>query len=192
MTAAIILAAGESARLGFLKQTLLYKGKTLLEWAVEAAQKSKCDMVMVVLGANTDKVKPVSGTTTLYNENWGQGMASTIKTAFEHIEKNQNIDTAIIMLCDQPFVNRALLDSMMYKQQQTNKPIVACSYHDTIGVPVLFTRNLFPKLLTLQGKEGAKKILDQHPDDIAVIPFEKGGIDIDTIQDYERLIGSGN
>jgi molybdenum cofactor cytidylyltransferase len=191
MTAAIILAAGESSRLGFPKQTLLYKGKTLLEWAIEAGNKSKCNPVVVVLGANAASIEPGIKNhpiTIVHNPAWPEGMASSIRAAIQYIEKIDAIENAIVMLCDQPFVNRALIDSMIYKQQQTGKPIVACSYNDTVGVPALFSRSLFPELLSLQGKDGAKKILDKHKENIAVIPFEKGGTDIDTIADYERLL----
>jgi molybdenum cofactor cytidylyltransferase len=195
MTAAIILAAGESRRLGFPKQTLLYKGKTLLEWAIEAARKSKCDPVVVVLGANAEAIAPGikdDAITIVQNNDWAEGMASSIRTAVEYIGNIPAIDGAVIQLCDQPFVNRALLDSMIYKQQETGKPIVACSYNGTIGVPVLFKRQLFTDLSALQGKEGAKKILDKNLEHIAVVPFEKGGTDIDTIADYERLVNSGD
>ena len=56
-----------------------------------------------------------------------------------------------------------------------------------MGVPVLFGRTFFAELLMLQGQEGAKKILKNHPDDIVLIPFEQGNIDIDSPEDYERL-----
>jgi molybdenum cofactor cytidylyltransferase len=193
MTAAIILAAGESRRLGFPKQTLLYRGKTLLEWAIEAACKSKCKPAVVVLGANADAIEPGikdNDITIIHNAAWAEGMASSIRAAIEHIEKIPAVESAVIMLCDQPFVNRALIDSIIYKQQQTGSPIIACSYKNTIGVPVLFKRSLFAELLLLQGNEGAKKLFNAHSENIAVIPFEKGGIDIDTLTDYEALINS--
>jgi molybdenum cofactor cytidylyltransferase len=193
MTGLIILAAGSSSRLGFPKQNLLYKGKTLLELAVEVGLKSECGSVTVVLGANTEKIEPgikQNNITIIQNPDWAEGMASSIITAIHSIEKKTAIDSVIIMLCDQPFVNRALIDSIIYKQQETGKSIVACAYKGTVGVPVLFKRFLFAELLSLQGQEGAKKILQAHPGDIATIPFEKGGIDIDTIADYEELINN--
>jgi len=193
MTAAIILAAGASSRLGFAKQTLLYRGKTLLELAINAALKSKCSPVMVVLGANTAEIEPGiknNGITILHNLNWKEGMSSSIRTAIEHIEKDPEIDSAVIMLCDQPFVNRALIDNLIYKQQQKGNTIVACAYNNTIGVPALFKRSLFAGLLSLQGQEGAKKIIKAYAEDIITIPFEKGGIDIDTLTDYEDLINT--
>jgi molybdenum cofactor cytidylyltransferase len=191
MTALIILAAGASSRLGFPKQTLLYKGKTLLEIAIEAGLKSKCQPVTVVLGANADKIEPgikSYAIDILHNADWETGMGSSIALAIKEIQKNEGITQSVIMLCDQPFVTSRLIDSLLYKQQETNKKIIACTYKDTIGVPVLFNRALFDELALLQGQEGAKKILNAHPDDIGTIPFEKGGVDIDTVADYEDLL----
>ena len=191
MTALIILAAGKSSRLGFAKQTLLYKGKTLIELAIESGLKSKCNPVIVVLGANADKVEPGIKSNDIeisHNPDWAEGMASSIRAGINYIKDNNTITEAMIMLCDQPFVNRAIIDSLLYKQQQTGTNIVACTYKDTVGVPALFKRSLFADLLLLQGQEGAKKVINNHPDDMATIPFEKGGIDVDNIADYEELL----
>lgn len=191
MTALIILAAGASSRLGYPKQTLLYKGRTLLEIAIEAGLKSKCKQVTVVLGANADKIEPGIQDypiNIIHNAGWEVGMGSSIALAINTIQEDKAIKQAVIMLCDQPFVTGRLIDSLLYKQQETNKKIIACTYKDTIGVPVLFNRSLFNELTLLQGQEGAKKVLNVHPDDIATIPFEKGGVDIDTVADYEELL----
>lgn len=92
------------------------------------------------------------------------------------------------MLCDQPFVTRAIIDNLLYKQQETGKKIIASSYNEVLAVPALFDRSLINELLLLKGQEGAKKILNNHPNDIAILPFEKGSIDIDTLADYENLL----
>ncbi len=189
MTSLIILAAGESSRLGQPKQNLIFNGKTLLQRAVESGQDSECETIIVVLGANSNEITPIPGTTTLYNPDWKEGMASSIKKAVLEINNDLSVDKVIIMLCDQPFVGAALLNSLISKYIETCKPIVACTYNETTGVPVLFDRTLFNDLLLLQGKDGAKKILKDHANDIATIPFEQGGIDIDTPEDYERLRG---
>lgn len=188
MTAAIILAAGESKRLGQPKQNLVFNGHTLLERAVKSAQLSGCSPVVVVLGANSDQINPVAGTTTLYNKAWDEGMASSIRIAINEISKNASVNNVIMLLCDQPFVSTELLNSMITKQIETGQPIVACTYNGTTGVPVLFDRILFAELLLLQGQEGAKKILITHADEVATIPFDKGSIDIDTPDDYEQLL----
>jgi molybdenum cofactor cytidylyltransferase len=191
MTALIILAAGASSRLGFPKQTLLYKGKTLLEIAIEAGLKSKCRPITVVLGANADKIEPGIknyAINIIHNPDWEAGMGSSIALAINEIQKDEAVNQVVIMLCDQPFVTSRLIDSLLYKQQETNKKIIACTYKETIGVPVLFNRALFDELILLKGQEGAKRVLNAHPDDIATILFEKGGVDIDTVGDYEELL----
>jgi len=193
MTGLIILAAGGSSRLGFPKQTLLYKGKTLLELAIAAGLKSKCSPVNVVLGASFGAIE--SGIkhfniNIIHNTNWAEGMASSIRLAITNLIELDGIDNVVIMLCDQPYVTRATIDSLIYKQQETGKKIIACKYNGIIGVPVLFNRSLFKELLLLQGQEGAKTILNNHHGDIVTIPFEKGSIDIDTLTDYEDLINN--
>jgi molybdenum cofactor cytidylyltransferase len=189
MTALIILAAGESSRLGQPKQNLIFNGQTLLQRAVESGMASECATVIVVLGANSKHIKPIPETATLYNNKWKDGMASSIKRAMLEINNDSTFDKVIIMLCDQPFVSATLLNSLIDKQTETGQPIVACAYKGTIGVPALFNSTIFSELLQLRGKEGAKNVLKNHADDIAIIPFEKGGIDIDTPEDYKRLCG---
>jgi len=193
MTAAVIIAAGPSSRLGQPKQNLVYQNKTLLQRTVGTALASGCAPVFVVLGANSQLVKPsiqLQGVCIIDNPDWADGMSSSIKAGVAELMKNDNIDKTLILLCDQPFVSIQLIADMIKKQKETGKPIIACSYNNTLGVPVLFDKSLFAELLSLNGSEGAKKILKNHPQEIEAIPFEQGGIDIDTPEDYERLINS--
>jgi molybdenum cofactor cytidylyltransferase len=188
MTALIILAAGESNRLGRPKQNLLFKGQTLLQRAVETAKKTNCNPVITVLGANADKIAPIPGTITLFNKDWKEGMASSIRIAIQEIEGNNSVTDVIIILCDQPFVDAGLINNILQKKMNSRSAIVACSYNNTIGVPALFDRSLFAELLSLTGNEGAKKVIKNHPDHIEMIPFEPAGVDIDTNADYQALI----
>ena len=189
MTAAIILAAGASARLRQPKQNLLFRNKTLLQHAIDTAIAAKCSPVIVVLGSaditipgDRDEV------TVLHNPDWAEGMASSIRIAVKKIIDNAAIASALIMLCDQPFVTPALINNMQLKQQETGNLIGACMYKGTVGVPAIFNCQLFAELLLLQGQEGAKKIINNYPDEVVKIPFEMGGIDIDTPEDYEQLL----
>ena len=190
MTGLIILAAGESKRLGKPKQNLLFRGKTLLQTAVDAGIESICDPIIIVLGANSDQINKdfrSEKIKVVHNPDWEEGMASSIRSGIDELKKEIEVDSAIIMLCDQPFVNPGLLNRLISKQKETGKTIVASSYNDTTGVPVLFNRSFFHELLLLQGHQGAKNILKNHGDVTITIPFEMGGIDIDTLEDYERL-----
>jgi molybdenum cofactor cytidylyltransferase len=192
MTSLIILAAGESSRLGRPKQNLVFNGKTLLQHAVDSGLESECENIFVVLGANSNEIIPVEGASIIYNQDWKEGVASSIRRGITEVMNTPAVDRIILMLCDQPFVSAALLNALISTQSETGKPIVACTYNHTIGVPVLFNRDFFPGLLLLQGSEGAKKLLKNYPNDIATILFEQGVVDIDTLADYEKLRNRGD
>jgi molybdenum cofactor cytidylyltransferase len=192
MTAIIILAAGASTRLGEPKQQLLYIGRTLLQHAVDAAVESKGEPIIVVLGANAEVIKndiTNQGVTIIHNKDWEEGMASSIRAGITELQKlSPDIDDAILMLCDQPFVNVALLNNLMLNKQQTSTPIIACAYNNTVGPPALFDKTYFNALLSLKGQEGAKKLLMKYRDKVFTIPFDKGAIDIDTVEDYAKIV----
>ena len=192
MTGIIILAAGESGRLGHPKQKLLYHGETLLDNAVAAALQTSCRPVIVVLGAYEAEIKQATEVTIVYNMDWKEGMASSIRTGLIEIIYNTSIDEVIIMLCDQPFVNSALLNGLINTQKDTGKSIIASGYNGISGVPALFKRIHFGALMSLQGADGAKKVFSDNLTDTSIIPFEAGAIDIDTAADYENLKILGN
>jgi molybdenum cofactor cytidylyltransferase len=91
------------------------------------------------------------------------------------------------MLCDQPFVDPLLLYQLTERKTENDTGIIACEYKNTLGVPALFDKKYFVKLMKLTGSEGAKTIINAYPDDVMSVPFGLGAIDIDTIDDFERL-----
>ena len=190
MTGLILLAAGESKRFGSPKQLLLYKGKTLLQQAIDTALASGCEPILVVIGANEPAIHASTnfdGTTVLDNKNWKEGMASSVRIGISELQKNPDINQAIIMLCDQPFVDSALLKSLIERKKASQKQIISCFYNQTFGPPALFDQTLFNELLQLRGNEGAKKILFHNKGNIDMVAFPMGAIDIDTPQDYNNL-----
>ena len=191
MTGLIILAAGRGERFGQPKQNLIFQNQTLLERAIATAKSSACRPIVVVTGAHADLIdSPIDNpdVRVIFNAHWEEGMASSIRKGIETMKDFLNVDSALIMLCDQPLVTLALINEMLQKQETSNMAIVGCAYNDTIGVPMLFHRTTFDELLLLKGHEGAKKILKKHPDHVATVPFNEGSLDIDTPEDYERLI----
>lgn len=189
-TGVIILAAGSSSRLGQPKQLLEFKGKTLLEIAVEAAQNSLAQSCVLVLGSNSNLIfERISHTKVdrVINENWKNGMASSMQKGLKYLMENSDPDQVILMLSDQPFVNNEILNLLIESKLKSNNEIIACTYKGTIGVPVLFTKKYFPELLSLSGSEGAKMIVMSHKEDLHLVDFPEGAIDIDTTEDYQRL-----
>jgi len=190
-TSLIILAAGESARLGQPKQQLIFNGTSLLAGAIEAGLNSLCENVTVVVGAYKEVIIPsinIRDVEICVNHEWKNGMASSIKAGMEAALKKSKFDQVIIMLCDQPFVDEHILNELIRFQKESNKSIVACTYQGTVGAPVLFDQKFFPQLLKLKGKEGAKKLLLDFPEQVAAISFPLGDIDIDTVDDYQKLL----
>lgn len=189
--AVILLAAGASSRLGRPKQLLPYKGQSLLANAVDAANDSQGAPVIVVLGANAGEMEreiDQKKVHTVVNGEWDTGIASSIRQGLRELEKiAPGTNTAILMVCDQPYVTGALLDTLIAKHKNTGKGIVASRYQDAMGTPALFHRRLFDDLLQLNGDMGAKRIFQQRPEEIACVDFEKGHIDVDTEQDYRAL-----
>lgn len=187
-----VLAAGMSSRLGNPKQLLAYQGQSLLRNAVNTALLTTIRPVVVVVGSNNNVIKKEMeelDVVVVYNEYWQQGMASSLRCGMTAVQKNNgDVDGIIFMVCDQPFVTKLLLDTLLHAQHETGLPIVASSYGDQLGTPALFHKTIFTELMELKGDTGAKKIIKQHADQVTTVAFPKGLIDIDTIQDYEGLI----
>lgn len=186
-----MLAAGASTRLGNPKQLLQYDGKTLLKHVIDAAVNSNANLVIVVLGSNANLISKEINKTAAHiieNAEWEEGMASSVRNGLKELLKiSQKTDAVIFMVCDQPFVSSALINELIDTQQKTGKPIVTCNYGEAIGPPALFHRSFFTELLQLKGDSGARKIIQQHSDEVATVLFPKGKIDIDTEEDYRLL-----
>jgi molybdenum cofactor cytidylyltransferase len=187
----IILAAGKSARLGSPKQLLNYRGKTLLQHSIDSALASRAHKIIVVLGAKKTTIEQHLDCSKIYlieNTLWESGMASSIHFGLKKLlEVFPDADAVIFMVCDQPFVNTELLNQLMDTQLTTTKNIVACSYEQTLGTPVLFHRNLFEELHQLEGDSGAKSLLKKYEGLCETVNFDLGGIDIDTRENYFNL-----
>lgn len=191
-TAIIILAAGNSSRLGRPKQLLKYKESTLLKNTISEALKVYNSFVIVVTGANHNEVEKQLNTEEInicFNPEWETGMSSSIvKGLNELLLLKPDSDECIFAVCDQPFVNNLIFEHLIRHYHKSKKRIIASAYSETLGTPVLFHRKYFNELLELSGQEGAKKIIKKHQDDVYSVPFEKGDIDIDTEEDYNKLI----
>ncbi len=186
----IILAAGNSSRLNCQpKQLLVFQDKTLLRRAAETALQSNFETIIVVLGANAERLNKEIIDLPFQisiNKNWQAGMGSSIKTGMtELLEKN--LDAVVIMLCDQPLITTKTLQKLCKVFAQKRNPVVACEYEETIGVPVLFSNQLFPELINLKPRSGAKKLIKKYLKNIALIQTPEAGVDIDTMEDYEKL-----
>jgi molybdenum cofactor cytidylyltransferase len=189
MTGIIILAAGSSSRLGSPKQNLLYQNETLLQRSIKSALATCCRPVIIILGANAEIIRPTIENlpvNIIYNENWQDGMSSSIRLGIRELQKTLiRVNSVILMLCDQPFVDSKLLTQLI--PSNSAKSITACAYKRGIGPPAYFDGFYFPELLLLKGNDGAKNLILKYEANVTTIPFNLGNVDIDTEEDFKNL-----
>ena len=188
----VLLAAGASTRLGQPKQLLDYRGKSLLRHAIDLATEIGAKPIVTVLGAHANQLiseAEQQGVTVLINNDWKEGMASSIRHGLTGLlQINPGVPAVIFMVCDQPFVTIDVLQNLLDEYTSTGKPMIACKYDGSIGTPALFDKTTFASLLQLKGDAGAKSILKARPDLVSTVRFPGGNIDIDTLADYENLV----
>ena len=148
----IILAAGASRRYGQPKQLLPFRGRSLLRNAIETALDTPCGPVVVVTGANAERVEseiidlPVL---IARNGNWDQGIGTSIRCGIQGIfraEQKEVLTTsgAIVMFCDQPFVTAAFLNRLVKASELRGCEIVAAQYDGIAAASVFFSRVMYP------------------------------------------------
>jgi molybdenum cofactor cytidylyltransferase len=185
---AVILAAGGSGRFGRPKQLLTFQGETLVRRAVSAAAEAGCDPMIVVVGDLGDAIRrdlQSASAIVVENPEWQRGLGSSIRRGLQEI--GDSIAAVVLLTCDQPLVDKAVVAELIATYEKTRKPMVACRYAGTLGVPALFDRSCFADLIALPADSGAKTLMTARPNDVAAVAFERGAIDIDTPEDFERL-----
>jgi molybdenum cofactor cytidylyltransferase len=189
---AVVLAAGASSRMGSPKQTLKFRGESLLRRAALAAIGAGCFPVIVVTGAHSElSRRELDGLDVreVFNPHWETGMASSIRAGVEGlISADLDATAAVFILCDQPHVTIDVISGLVAAHRATRRPIIASTYGGSFGVPALFSRTRFAELRQLAGMSGAKEVIKRHASEAHFIPFPCGEVDVDTPADFSRLI----
>ena len=189
---AVVLAAGSSSRMGVPKQTLQFRGQSMLRRAALAALGAGCRPVVVVTGAHAEQSRgELRGLNVLevVNALWETGMASSVRAGVEGlVGADPEVAAAVLMLCDQPHVTAEVISGLVAAYRATGRPVVASEYGGSFGVPALFGRALFAELARLEGSAGAKQVIKRHAAEAHFLPFSGGEVDVDTPDDFSRLI----
>lgn len=189
--AILILAAGNSTRMGVAKQLLPVSKTTLLGVTIESALKSNVNSVFCVLGANAKAIEiSISeyNIDTIFNTDYQSGLSSSIVSGINHITK-KNFDSVLILLGDQPHITTKYINEMVSAHKNHPKKIVASNYKDILGVPSMIPKIYFNELLKLHGDKGAKVFLKSNKE--IIIKLNNANlIDIDTKKEYEDYIKS--
>lgn len=197
MIAGIILAAGFSSRMGQPKALLRLgeSGPTFVCRLVCSLRQARLDPVIVVAGVDAGLIRAAlqdvePAVTVAVNDDPARGQLSSLIVGLDACDRTE-IDAALIVPVDQPLISPATVTSLVDQYRRTGAAIVRPVHGARHGHPVIFDRRLFKELRRANPAEGARSVVRIHAADVADVPIEDEGAfaDIDTREDYERLIG---
>ena len=184
---AVVLAAGESRRMGTQKLLLPFGETTVVGAVVGTALASRVNRVLAVLGADKDavrlKLEPFSIDFAI-NENFAQGMLSSVQAGFRALPPDAK--AAVVMLGDQPFLPARVVDAVVEGFRRSGKGIVVPAFHGRRGHPVLVGLKYRGEVLALDPADGLRRLMRAHPEDIFEVEVEDANIlrDMDVPEDY--------
>lgn len=188
----ILLAAGQSSRMGQAKQLLPIDNEPLIVHTLRKTIALNPHSIITVLGANQEKIKAVldpSKTHIVYNPHWQAGMGASVAVGVQALRKvHPNAQAILILVADQPFLSSRLLEDMIALYENSKHSIIAANYGKTFGVPVLFDKKWWGELQQLTGDRGAKKLIATHEEELGLVDFPEGLFDLDTPEDYRRFL----
>ena len=180
--AAIVLAAGASRRLGEPKQLAMVGGERLLDRAVRVALEAGLEPVVVVLGAEAQRIERkcrLDGALVVLNPGWEEGMGSSIRVGIGALADVQGV---VLMTCDQPVVTAEHLDLLVETGLSGPAAIAASVYAGGLRVPAFFPESEFGCLAELTGDQGARGLLaGARP-----VELTGGELDVDTVEELEE------
>lgn len=187
---AVILAAGESRRMGTQKLLLAFGETTVVGAVVGTALASRVDRVLVVLGADKDDVREeikLLGINFVVNENFAEGMLSSVQAGFRALPADA--EAAVVMLGDQPFLPARVIDAVVEAFRRSGKGIVVPAFQGRRGHPVLVDLKYRDAVLALDPAGGLRRLMHAHPEDIFEAEVEDANIlrDMDVPEDYEGV-----
>jgi len=187
--AGIILAAGDSTRYGVPKALLDWRGKPLVRHVAETALCSGLSPVSVVLGAVIDPIRDVLFDLPVHfviNENWAKGQSTSVAKGIDSLK--DYVGGAVVLMADQPQIPRELIHSLREIHSTTLTPITTPMTQGRRSSPVLMDRKMFDELKMLSGDTGGRSIFNKHT--VLNLPWNNPDdlFDIDTPDDYQRLL----
>jgi molybdenum cofactor cytidylyltransferase len=187
---AIILAAGESKRMGFPKMLLDFDGKTMLERVIENVTASEIINILLVLGAEKDKLLQIVSKYPVkycYNENYAEGMFSSVKCGVRNLPSDY--EAAIIFQGDQPFITPDVSGIVINAYRSTGKGIVIPTSGGKRGHPLLVDSKYRHEIELIDPTQGLRSLAHRFSDDVTEVETHNSGIlkDFDTYTDYAEI-----
>ncbi len=189
--AAVILAAGGSRRLGRPKQLEPWGDTNLLGHVVARTNEFPVEEVWVVVGHESDRILAeveLGEAGVVENPEWEEGIASSIRVGLDALTRLSRCDQALIVIGDQPAVPVQVVDELLASHARADRPVSVPKYRYTSGNPVLVDRLLWPRLMSLEGDEGAGRLWQAHPEWVNEVWFsDLAPRDVDTERDVVEM-----
>jgi molybdenum cofactor cytidylyltransferase len=194
MVSAIVLAAGESRRMGQPKQLLRLGERTLLDLALDNVRKSAAAEIILVLGSSAAQIRQQvssQGVKIVMNSAYQEGMASSLRAGIGAVDPRAH--AVLIVLADQPCLRPTTLDRLIDHHRSNRPHIVIPTYKGFRGNPVLLDRSVFSEVTEIRGDVGCRAIFGGHTENIGKLEVDDPGIllDVDTSNDLKSFAASG-
>jgi molybdenum cofactor cytidylyltransferase len=192
-TVAILLAAGESRRMGQLKALLPWQGTSLLAHQVGVLREAGVDRVIVVLGHRAEELKPIVGgqpkVTCVVNPDYLKGKTTSIKTGVSSLLRD-NLDSLLVLNVDQPRTADTLRH-LLHQHRASSALITIPTYQGKGGHPIILDASLIDELLSVQEETlGLKAVTQRHQDRMQRVEVEDPGVlqDLNTPEQYQEAL----
>jgi len=190
MITAIILAAGESRRMGCPKLVLPWGTTTVLGQVLNTYKSAGVDNLMVVTGGNRDQVEALIGDSAhvVFNPDYARSeMLGSLQRGIENLEPA--CEAIVIALADQPSLQASSVEAVIAAYQNNQVSIVVPSHQYRRGHPWLVTANHWDEILELREPLSLRDFLGRHQEEIHYVTLEDPGVlqDLDTPEDYLKI-----
>jgi molybdenum cofactor cytidylyltransferase len=190
-TAAVVLAAGSSTRMGENKLLLPLGGETVVRRAVRTAVEAALDPIIVVLGHEPERVRAALAglpCRTVVNPDHQGGKGTSLQFGIAEVASATAAGAAVVMLADMPFVTAAML-ARVAARERTAAPMVVSRYGEVNAPPILYDRSLFAELLALPGQACGKEMVRRHRAEAVMLSWPEHALsDIDRPEEYQRIV----
>jgi molybdenum cofactor cytidylyltransferase len=188
---AIVLAAGESRRMGSPKMLLDFDGKTMLARVIENILASDISDIIVVLGAEKEKLLRIIENYPVkhcFNENYKEGMLSSVKCGFRNIPANT--DAVLVFQGDQPFISYEVINCLIDAYSNSKFGLVMPVFKGKRGHPLLIDRGYYNEIELLDSSAGLRSLAVKNSNDVLEVETNNSGIlrDFDTYAEYKNEI----
>jgi molybdenum cofactor cytidylyltransferase len=191
MLAGLILAAGESSRMGRDKALLDYHGRTFLEHILVTLRTAELARVAVVLGHHAEEIQravKLQGARVVFNPDYRRGQTSSFQAGLKALE-SEGVGAVVLCLVDHPAISCEVVKHLIGAHKKSRAPVVIPTYQGHRGHPVLIARPLFAELLALSPDEGANTVVRKYREDTRFVEVNDPGVllDIDDPEAYRRM-----